>query len=116
MASFGSVDEYIASFPADVQEILRQVRETIRAVVPESGEKISYQMPTVTLDGQSLIHFSAWKHHLSIYPIPPADDALAQELEPYRSGEGTLKFPLKKPIPYNLIARIAEAFVESRAK
>lgn len=118
MADFGSVDEYIASFPEDVQAILQQVRETILAVVPESGsgEKISYQMPTVTLDDQSLIHFSGWKNNLAIYPVPPADEALTSELEPYRSGEGTLKFPLKKPIPYDLIRRITEAFVESRAK
>jgi uncharacterized protein YdhG (YjbR/CyaY superfamily) len=113
---FGSVDEYIASFPEDVQEILQEVRATIRAVVPEPGEKISYQLPTITLDGKSLIYFSGWKNHISIYPIPPADDALANELEPYRSGKGTLKFPLKKPIPYDLIRRITEAFVESRAK
>ncbi|WP_344214521.1 iron chaperone [Kribbella sancticallisti] len=113
---FGSVDEYIASFPEDVQEILQRVRQTIRAVVPDAGEKISYQMPTFTLDGKNLVHFSGWKKHISIYPIPPLDDVPAKEIEPYKSGEGTLKFPLNKPIPYDLIGRLAEAFLASRTQ
>jgi uncharacterized protein YdhG (YjbR/CyaY superfamily) len=112
---FTSVDEYIESFPADVQQVLAEVRRTIRAVVPEAGEKISYQIPTVTLDGKALMYFSAWKEHISVYPIPPIDDDLAAKLEPYRSGKGTLKFPLAKPIPYDLITRLTQAFVAARA-
>ena len=113
---FKSVDEYISSFPADVQVILRQVRETILAEVPDAGEKISYQMPTATMNGKSLMHFSAWRKHLAVYPVPPVDDQLAGEIERYRSGKGTLKFPLNQPIPYQLIGRVAEAFVASRTQ
>jgi uncharacterized protein YdhG (YjbR/CyaY superfamily) len=116
MADFGSVDEYIESFPADMQEILQQVRETIHAAVPGAGEKISYQMPTITLDGKYLMYFSGWKAHISVYPIPPMDDALAQQLGRYTSGKGTLAFPTNEPIPYDLIRRVAEAFVASRTK
>jgi len=112
---FASVDEYIGSFPADVQEVLQEVRRTVRVVVPDAGEKISYQIPTVTLDGKALMYFSGWKEHVSLYPIPPLDDDLAAEIEPYRSGKGTLKFPLNKPVPYNLIARLTQAFVAARA-
>jgi uncharacterized protein YdhG (YjbR/CyaY superfamily) len=111
---FTSVDEYIESFPADVQEVLEEVRRTVRAVVPEAGEKISYQIPTITLDGKALLYFGAWKDHVSIYPIPPVDDALAADIEPYRSGKGTLKFPLTKPVPYNLISRLTQAFLTTR--
>jgi uncharacterized protein YdhG (YjbR/CyaY superfamily) len=114
MADFSTVDEYIATFPADVQAILQQVRQTIRAAVPEPGEKISYQIPTITMDGQALLYFSGWKQHISVYPIPDGDEALAAEIAPYRSGKGTLKFPLNKPIPYDLIARLAQAFVTTR--
>jgi uncharacterized protein YdhG (YjbR/CyaY superfamily) len=113
---FKSVDEYIGTFPDDVQVILEKVRQTIRAVVPSPGEKISYQLPTITLDGKSLMYFSGWKEHISVYPIPQVEAALAQEIEPYRSGKGTLKFPLNKPIPYDLISRLAKAFVDSRTK
>jgi uncharacterized protein YdhG (YjbR/CyaY superfamily) len=112
---FHTVDEYIATFPADVQEILRQVRQTIHGAVPGAGEKISYQIPTITLDGKQLLYFSGWKKHISVYPIPAVEGDLATALEPYLAGQGTLKFPLSQPIPYDLIARVAEAFVASRA-
>ena len=113
---FASVDEYIGSFPADVQEVLQEIRRRLHDVVPGAGEKISYQIPTITLDGKALLYFSAWKEHISVYPIPPVDDALAAELEQYKAGKGTLKFPLMQPIPYDLIARVAQAFLDSRAK
>ncbi|MFF0271658.1 iron chaperone [Kribbella sp. NPDC004536] len=105
-----TVDEYIATFPPEVREVLENVRRTIHAAVPGAGEKISYQIPTITLDGTSLLHFSAWKSHLALYPIPPIDE----DLTPYRSGKGTLKFPFDKPIPYDLITRISQAFVAAR--
>ncbi|MER7245791.1 DUF1801 domain-containing protein [Kribbella sp. NPDC000426] len=111
---FSSVDDYLASFPPDVREVLEQVRRTIHAVVPGAGEKISYQMPTITLDGKPLMYFSGWKSHIAVYPIPPVDADLSTALAPYRSGKGTLKFPLKKPIPYALITRLTEAFVAAR--
>jgi uncharacterized protein YdhG (YjbR/CyaY superfamily) len=113
---FQSVDEYIASFPGDVQLVLEQVRQTIHGVVPGAGEKISYQIPTITLDGKALMYFSGWKHHISVYPIPPVEGELATAIEPYLAGKGTLKFPITAGIPYDLISRIAQAFVASRAK
>jgi uncharacterized protein YdhG (YjbR/CyaY superfamily) len=112
---FQSVDEYIASFPAEVQVILEQVRTTIQSVVAGAGDKISYQIPTITLDGKALMYFSGWKKHISLYPIPAVDGELATEIEPYLAGKGTLKFPLAQPIPYELIGRLAQAFVASRA-
>ena len=111
---FGTVDEYIASFPAEVRTVLEEVRRTVHAAVPGAGEKISYQMPTITLHGTPLLHFSGWKSHIAIYPIPPADEELTTALDPYRSGKGTLKFPLDKPIPYDLITRLTQAFVANR--
>ncbi|GAA3151815.1 uncharacterized protein YdhG (YjbR/CyaY superfamily) [Kribbella aluminosa] len=107
---FETVDEYIASFPPEVRTVLEEVRRTIHSAVPDAGEKVSYQIPTITLDGTALLHFSGWKSHVALYPIPPLDE----DLTPYRSGKGTLKFPLSKPIPYDLIARIARAFVAAR--
>ena len=94
--------------------MLEEVRRTIHAAVPDASPKISYQMPTITLDGTSLVHFSAWKTHLAIYPIPPTGPALTKALTPYHSGKSTLKFPYNKPIPYDLITRVAKAFVRQR--
>lgn len=79
-----SVDAYIESFPEDVREVLQEVRRTIHDAVPGAGEKISYAIPAVTLDGKALLYFSGWQKHVGVYPIPEGDDALARELEPYR--------------------------------
>jgi uncharacterized protein YdhG (YjbR/CyaY superfamily) len=82
--------------------------------VPAAGETISYQMPTITFNGRYLVYFAAWKHHLSLYPVPTADDAFEQELAPYRASKGTVKFPIGKPIPYDLIERLVALLLEQR--
>ena len=103
-----SIDEYIDTFPEDVQTVLKQVRKTIKAAAPQAGEKISYGIPTFTLNGKYLIYFAGWKHHISIYPVPTADDSFNQEIAPYVAGKGTLKFPVDKPIPLKLITKIVK--------
>ena len=113
---FATIDGYISSFPEDVQQILEKVRQAIRRAVPEPGEKISYRMPTITLDGMSLVYFAAWKHHIGLYPIPRADDAFEEEIEPYRAAKDTVRFPLGKPIPYDLIERVAALLVTRRQR
>jgi uncharacterized protein YdhG (YjbR/CyaY superfamily) len=114
MARFETVDEYIASFPTDVQEKLESVRAAIRAVVPGTEERISYGIPTFALDDRYVVYFSGWKAHVSVYPIPDADPALERELKPHMAGKGTLKFPLSKPMPLDLIARVAARLLEQR--
>jgi uncharacterized protein YdhG (YjbR/CyaY superfamily) len=111
---FASVDEYIDSFPADVQAVLQQVRRTIRQAVATSEETISYHIPTIMLDGVMLLYFAGWKHHVSIYPAPAGNDQLEQELAPYRSAKSTLKFPIREPVPYDLIGRVAALRLEER--
>ena len=105
-AAFQSIDEYIASFPEDMQKVLEEVRGTMKAAAPEAQEKISYGIPTFTLNGRYLIYFAGWKNHISIYPIPSGSDAFNKEVSQYVEGKGTLKFPLDKPIPLKLITRI----------
>ena len=103
-----SIDEYIETFPEDIQTILKQVRKTIKAAAPETGEKISYGMPTFTLNGKYLIYFAGWKSHISLYPIPIGDEAFNKEISQYVAGKGTLKFPIDKPIPLKLITKIVK--------
>jgi uncharacterized protein YdhG (YjbR/CyaY superfamily) len=111
---FGSVDEYIGSFPAGAQTILEQVRRAILDAVPGAGEKISYQIPTITLGGRPLLYFAGWKRHISVYPAPAGDEALERRLGPYRSAKSTLKFPLSQPVPYDLIAQVAKLSLRRR--
>lgn len=114
MAKFESVDQYIASFPPDVRRTLESVRAAIRAAVPGTEERISYDIPTFALGGKYVVYFSGWKEHVSVYPIPDADPALARELKPHMAGKGTLRFPLAKPMPLDLIARVAKRLLEQR--
>jgi uncharacterized protein YdhG (YjbR/CyaY superfamily) len=105
-----SVDEYIASFPVEVQERLQQVRRAIHDAVPGVGERISYQIPCITMHGRDLVYFSGWKQHIGVYPVIDLDDPqLMAELAPYSSAKATLKFPHKAPLPVDLIQRFAAA-------
>lgn len=107
-ASPKDIDEYIARFPDTVQAILRKVRATIAAAAPGATETISYDMPTFNLDGRYLVYFGAYKKHVGIYPVPTTHPELEEALRPYASGKGSARFPLNKPVPYDLITRVVE--------
>jgi uncharacterized protein YdhG (YjbR/CyaY superfamily) len=111
---FATIDQYVGSFPEDIQIVLQEVRRRIRDVVPAAGETISYRIPAITLNGRHLVYFAAWKRHLSVYPIPVADEVLGRELAPYLAGKGTVRFPLREPIPYDLIERLVALLVQQR--
>jgi len=99
-----TIDEYIAAFPKNIQDILQKVRQTIRESAPDAKEAISYQMPTFKLNG-NLVHFAAFKNHIGFYPTPSATEEFQKELSPYKSGKGSIQFPLNEPIPYDLIRK-----------
>lgn len=104
-AGYATIDEYIAGFPAHIQEILQRIRATIREAAPEAQEAIKYRLPTFTLHG-NLVHFGAFKDHIGFFPDPSGIEAFADELAPYRTSKGTVQFPLDKPIPYDLIRKV----------
>ena len=113
-AHFTSIDDYISTFPDDVQPILEQVRQTIRRVLPDAEETIRYDMPTFTLDGKSLVHFAGWKNHIGIYPMPAADETDDQEFAPYRTQKGTGQFPISGDVPYEVIEHAVVRLLEQR--
>lgn len=107
--SFTSVDEYIATFPEDVQAILARVRSTIRKAVPDAEEMISYQIPAYKLNGAPVLYLAGWKRHLSLYPASDQlVEALKDELAPFKVEKATIRFPLSQPVPVTLIERIAK--------
>jgi uncharacterized protein YdhG (YjbR/CyaY superfamily) len=108
-----SIDEYIATFPPDVQEILQKIRATIAKAIPQASEKISYRMPAFALDGD-VIYFAAFKQHIGVYP-PVRDAKLQKELARYAGPKGNLQFPLAQRIPYALIGRIAKVRAKENA-
>ena len=102
-----NIDEYIAEFPKDVQKILEQVLATIKKAAPTAEEKISYGIPTFTLNG-NLVHFGGFKNHVGFYPTPTGTEAFEKELSVYKTGKGSIQFPLDKPMPLNLITKIVK--------
>jgi uncharacterized protein YdhG (YjbR/CyaY superfamily) len=94
---FQAIDEYIAIFPADVQALLKQMRQTIHEANPEAEEAIRCQMPTFRLHG-NLVHFAAFRNHIGLYPAPSGIEAFEQELAPYRASKSSIRFPKDKPI------------------
>ncbi|MBL8154511.1 MAG: DUF1801 domain-containing protein [Anaerolineae bacterium] len=104
-SGFKTIDEYIATFPQDIQVILQELRATIRAAAPDASEKISYQMPTFYLEG-NLVHFAAYRNHIGFYPAPRGIEAFREELSRYKGAKGSVQFPLGEPLPLDLIARI----------
>jgi uncharacterized protein YdhG (YjbR/CyaY superfamily) len=112
---FTSTDEYIAQFPAEIQQKLHQLRATIRAAAPEATEKISYQMPTFFLHG-NLVHFAAFKNHIGFYPTPSGIEAFKDDLAKYPGSKGAIRFPLDQPLPLELVTRIVNYRVTENLK
>ena len=102
----GSIDEYIGTFPKEVQIRLEKMRQTIRKAAPQAVEAISYQMPTFKLDGTNLVHFAGYQRHIGFYPVPSGVAAFKKELSPYVQGKGSIQFPLDRPLPYELVKKI----------
>ncbi|MGO4773781.1 iron chaperone [Flavobacterium sp. W22_SRS_FK3] len=102
-----NIDEYIGGFPNDVQEILERVRMTIQKAAPDAKEKISYSMPAFEQNG-IVVYFAAYKNHIGLYALPDGHAAFKNELSKYKSGKGSVQFPLNQPVPLDLIAKIVK--------
>jgi uncharacterized protein YdhG (YjbR/CyaY superfamily) len=101
-----SAEEYVATFPPDVQDALRILRETIYSTIPGATETIRYAMPAVMLNGHYIVHYAAGKHHIGLYPIPTMPGDLEAEVASFRSTKDTLRLPHETPIPADLVRRI----------
>ncbi|MBN1330895.1 MAG: DUF1801 domain-containing protein [Candidatus Heimdallarchaeota archaeon] len=102
-----TIDEYIATFPEKTQEILKKIRKIIHDSTPhEVEETISYQIPTFKLKKKNLVHFAAYKHHIGFYPTSSGIEEFKNELSSYETSKGTVRFPIKDSIPYELIRKI----------
>ena len=115
MKEFKDINEFIADFPDDIQLILEKIRATIQQAAPDAKEAIKYGMPTFVLNG-NLVHFAAYKNHIGFYPAPTGIDAFIDELARYRTGKGTIQFPVDKPIPYDLVTKVVKFRVEENLK
>jgi len=100
-------DEYLIAFPAETQKILKQVRNAIKEAAPDADEVISYGMPAFK-QTRIIVYFAAFKNHIGLYPMSSSIEAFKTELSGYRSGRGSIQFPLDKPMPLKLITEIVK--------
>ena len=117
---FKTVDEYLSALPANTKAILKELRKTIKQTAPQAEELISYNMPAFKLDG-GLVWYAAYKEHIGFYPRSSAIKAFKKELAGYEGAKGTVRFPLDKPLPFDLISkivkfRVKENLEETKAK
>ena len=108
---FENIDDYINAFQGETKEILEKIRKVVREAAPEATESINYGIPTFKFAG-NLVHFAAYKNHIGFYPAPSGMEEFKKEVAIYKTGKGTLQFPLHKPIPYELISEIVQFRVE----
>ncbi|MGE5480866.1 MAG: iron chaperone [Chloroflexota bacterium] len=101
-----SIDQYISSFPVDVQAKLRVILELVRKLAPDAEESISYQMPAFKLNGRPLVYFAAFKNHIGFYPTPSGITQFEEELSKFKKAKGSAQFPLNEPLPVELIEKI----------
>ena len=118
---FTSINEYVSTLPENAQKAMSEIIATIKAKVPNAEEHISYNMPAFKVNGEYFVHFSAWKNHIGMYPIPAGNEAFQKQIELYRSAKSSLNFPLDKPMPIKLIEkfikfRIAENLKDAKVK
>jgi uncharacterized protein YdhG (YjbR/CyaY superfamily) len=111
---YKNIDEYIKSFPPNIQAPLEKMRQTIHEAVPDALEAISYQMPTFKLNG-NLVHFAAFRNHIGFYPAPSGIESFKKELAQYVTGKGTIQFPLDKPIPFDLVEKVVKFRVKENS-
>lgn len=110
-----TIDEYIAAQNEAVQPKLRELREILRAALPEAEERIAWSMPTYWR-GRNIIHFAAAKKHIGLYPGGEATGVFAARLKDYDTSKGTIRLPLDEPLPAELIAEIARWSSEKYSK
>lgn len=113
-SDFKSIDEYIKTFPKEIQKRLNVIRKLIKQEAPnEATEAISYQIPCFKLNEKFIIYFAGYKNHISIYPIPPGPKTFIDEITPFIKGKGTLQFSNIEELPIELIKKVIKYSLEA---
>lgn len=103
--TYKSIDEYIADFPENVAHLLENIRNCIKEAAPDAEETISYNMPAFK-QKKILVYFAAYKNHIGFYALPSGNEAFQHEISKYKTGKGSIQFPLSEEIPFDLIKQM----------
>ncbi|OAD90325.1 hypothetical protein A7A78_07200 [Aequorivita soesokkakensis] len=106
--NYKNTEEYILQFPKDVQIILKKIREIVLKNTPNAIESISYGMPAFKLLGKPLVYFAGYKNHIGFYALPSGNEAFKKQLSNYKTGKGSIQFPISEEIPWKLINDIVK--------
>lgn len=101
------IDKFIATYPENIQALLKQIREVIKKAAPESEETINYGIPTFVLNG-NLVHFSGYRSHIGFYPGASGIKNFQKEISKFKSAKGSVQFPIDQPLPISLITKIVK--------
>ena len=105
--NIATVNDYISSFPKDIQGKLNKLRKCIKDAAPDAEEKLSYGVPALRIN-KTTVCYAAFKNHIGLYPTPPVIQVFRKELAPYKCAKGTIQFPLDTPIPFDLVNQIID--------
>ena len=111
-----TVNSYINQFPKETQAKLQKLRQIIKASAPGSIEIISYNMPAFKIHRRILVYFAAFKNHIGLYALPSAVVNFKKELSRFKTSKGTIRFPLDKPKPPELVKKIIKFRVKENLK
>jgi len=109
------IDNYILTFPVEVQKILKKIRSIIKNAAPEAVESIAYGMPAYKTEDKPLVYFAGYKNHIGFYATPTGHEKFSKELSTYKQGKGSVQFPLEKQLPFDLIKNIVEFRVKENS-
>lgn len=116
MKVYKDINSYIEDYPVAIQEILQKFRSVIHSVAPQASEAISYGIPTFKLNGKNLVHFGGFKNHVSFFPTGSGVEAFKKDLGKFDVSKGTVRFPLDKELPWDLISEITKFRVKDLSK
>lgn len=101
------IDRHLQKFAGAQRETLKGLRKTIREVIPQAEECMSYGMPAFSIDGKVVAGFDGFKNHCSYFPH---SGSVLEEIESFPEwcvvSKGTLKFPIGKKLPKSLVRKM----------
>lgn len=112
---YGSIEEYIRTYPEDFQKKLIQLKDLVRKLAPDAQARISYQMPAFFLK-RNLVYFAAHSKHIGFYPGAGVIRAFKTRLSKYKNAKGSVQFPVDEPLPVELIGKMIKFKVEEIRK
>jgi uncharacterized protein YdhG (YjbR/CyaY superfamily) len=111
-----TIDEYLAPLSEEKRAALQKLRRAIKAAAPQAEECISYQIPAFRLGGRLLVAFGAAAKHCAFYPGSAPVEGFKDELDPYDTSKGTIRFQAERPLPTTLVRKLVKARIAERGE